>query len=87
MSNKTTTLKELVKNTKGKFFSITFRKKNGEERKINGKDFYKRLIAGGESTVSGAGYTSFVNRNKESWACAKDENVMVFKCGQTEVVF
>ena len=82
----TTSLKELIKNTKGKFFSISFVKKDGTVRKINGKDFYRRLIAGtGENTVAAAGYDSFVNRNKESWACAKSENVVFFKCGKIEV--
>lgn len=85
-TSSTPLLSALIKNTKGKFFSITFIKKNGEKRTINGKDFYRRLIKGtGESNVAAAGYDSFVNRNKEGWACAKSENVVFFKCGKIEV--
>ena len=76
-------LQELINKTKGRFFSITFTKADGTERVINGKDKYQRLLKGGVSTVAGAGYTSFVNRNKESWACAKPDSVLVFKCGKT----
>jgi hypothetical protein len=76
-------LQELINKTKGRFFSITFIKADGTERVINGKDKYERLLKGGVSTVAGAGYTSFVNRNKESWACAKPDSVLVFKCGKT----
>lgn len=79
------TLGQLIKSTKGKFFSLTFKKKNGEVRRVNAKNFYRRLIKGtGESTVANAGFCSFVNRNKESWACAKSENVLIFKCGSIE---
>lgn len=80
-------LASLIKSTNGKFFSITFIKKNGEKRVINGKDFYKNLTKGGDNKVEGSGYTSFVDRNKESWACAKDSKVVEFKCGAIEKTF
>jgi hypothetical protein len=75
-------LKKLIEETKGKFFSLEFKTKEGHSRKVNGKDFYHRLLAGGKNKVEGAGYTALVNRNTESWVCAKDENVVVFQCGK-----
>lgn len=41
---------QLITETKGKFFSITFEKKDGSLRVVNGKDFYRRLIAGAVNT-------------------------------------
>lgn len=78
---------QLVKETKGKFFSVTFTKKDGSERTLNAKDFYARLQHGGKSTVEAQGYTSFVNRNAEAWACAKGERVKRFKCGAIQKTF
>lgn len=78
---------QLVKETKGKFFSVTFAKKDGSERTLNAKDFYARLQHGGKSTVEEKGYTSFVNRNAESWACAKGERVKRFQCGAIQKTF
>ncbi len=88
-----TDLRSLIRATKGKFFTITFIKKDGTTRTINGKDKYFRLLASptsprsGINPVSDAGYESFVNRNKESWAAAKDEATLHFKCGSIERSF
>lgn len=81
-------LEKLIDETKGKFFSITFVKNDGSIRIINGKDKYRRLMSnsGKESPAKKAGYVSFVNRNKETWACAKDTAVVKFKCGQVEKI-
>lgn len=76
-----TELDSLIAQTKGKFFSITFVKKDGTTRVINGKDKYQRLLAGGVDTVRDAGYTPFVNRNTEKWASAHKDAVVTFRCG------
>ena len=89
----TTELRNLIRQTNGKFFSVVFRKKNGDLRIANGKDLYRRLLAdassprAGFNPVQGAGYESFVDRNRESWICAKDENLVSFKCGAIEKTF
>jgi hypothetical protein len=82
----------LIAEAKGKFFSITFEKKDGTLRTINGKDKYLRLIAGAVSTPSidglrEAGYKSAINRNRESWFSFQPEKVKAFKCGKTEHTF
>lgn len=89
----TTELRNLIQQTNGKFFSVVFRKKDGTLRTANGKDLYRRLLAdpssprAGFNPVQGQGYESFVDRNKESWICAKDENLVAFKCGKLEKTF
>lgn len=80
-------LKKLILDTKGKFFSITFLKKDGTTRIANGKDVYKRLLNGGTNMVAEAGFTSFVDRNKEGWICAKGERVKSFQCGAIKQTF
>ena len=89
------TLDQLIAETKGKFFSITFTKKDGSVRTINGKDKYRRLLAGGTNRVQDMGYVSFVNRNaagvktptKGNWACAHKQEVLTFKCGDIKAEF
>jgi len=86
------TLDQLIAETKGKFFSVTFVKKDGTVRTVNGKDKYYRLIVGTKENpnpnpVKNAGYVSFVNRNKESWASAHKNGVIVFKCGKVKAEF
>jgi hypothetical protein len=91
--NAQTKLRNLIQETKGKFFSIKFVKNDGTLRVANGKDIYRRLLApdsssrAGKSTLKGAGYESFVDRNKESWIAAHGEKVVAFKCGKLEVNF
>lgn len=77
----------LIEAAKGKFFSLTFEKKDGTRRKINSKDKYFRLLKGGENNVAGAGYVSLVNRNKENWFCFQPDKVIAFKCGAVEKTF
>jgi hypothetical protein len=77
-------LDKLIAETKGKFFSITFTKKDGTVRVINGKDKYDRLLKGGESYSRASGYVPFVNRNTETWACARGNTLLKFKCGKSE---
>jgi hypothetical protein len=86
------TIDTLIAEAKGKFFSITFEKKDGTLRTINGKDKYLRLIAGAVSTPSidglrDAGYNSAVNRNREQWFSFQPEKVKAFKCGKVERTF
>jgi hypothetical protein len=76
-----TELDNLIAQTKGKFFSITFVKKDGTVRVINGKDKYQRLLKGGVNNVTVAGYVPFVNRNTETWASAHKDAIVTFRCG------
>jgi hypothetical protein len=81
----------LIAATKGKFFSITFEKKDGTIRTINGKDRYERLIKGTGSPATTAlreaGFKSAIDRNKESWFSFQPAKVKTFKCGQIEKNF
>ena len=77
-----TELDNLIAETKGKFFSITFVKKDGSIRVINGKDKYQRLLKGGEYKGATAGFVPFVNRNTETWASAHKDAIVTFRCGK-----
>ena len=77
---------QLIAQTKGKFFSITFEKKDGTRRTINGKDRYFSLIKGEENHpatqgLRAAGYKSAVDRNRGGWFSFQPEKVIEFKCG------
>jgi len=75
------TLIEQIRSTKGKFFTIKFQKLNGETRIANGKNFYKRLLSGGDSTHTDSPSVPFVDRNKGSFISATGEKVVGFRCG------
>ncbi len=75
-------INDLIAQTKGKFFSLTFVKRDGTKRLVNGKDKYLRLLRGGQSTVDAAGYVPFVDRNKEDWICAHNDSLITFRCGK-----
>jgi hypothetical protein len=89
------TLDQLIAETKGKFFSVTFTKKDGSVRTINGKDMYNRLLVGGKFAASESGYVPFINRNASNilnkkggnWVCAKKDEVISFKCGKITAEF
>lgn len=78
--NKNAELKDLINATKGRFFTVIFRKVNGEIRVINGKDKYSRLLRGGAKRTNKT--VSAVNRNKESWFSTSGSRVIAFKCGE-----
>lgn len=77
-------LTNLIKETKGRFFSIKFQKANGDIRVANGKNYYCHLLQGGESTHNQSDSTPFVDRNKESFISANAGRVISFKCGGLE---
>ena len=89
------TLDQLIAETKGKFFSVTFTKKDGSVRTVNGKDFYRRLLVGGDSAIRQSGYVPFVNRNAHNilnrkgglWVSAHKNEVITFKCGSIKAEF
>jgi hypothetical protein len=45
-------IKEVVKSNQGRFFTVTFIKKDGSVRKINGRLGVKKYLKGGKNTVA-----------------------------------
>ena len=81
----------LIDATKGKFFSLTFVKKDGTIRTINAKDRFTGLNKGTGSPATDAlrqgGYMFAVDRNKNSYFCFKPEKVLALKCGKIDKEF
>ena len=75
-------LQELIAASKGKFFSIKFTKNDGTMKIVNGKDKYRRLLAGGNNSIRQHGFVPFIDRNRENWSCAHKDKVVTFKCGK-----
>jgi hypothetical protein len=80
-------LQALVKSTCGRFFSVTFRKQDGSTRVMNGKDFYQRLLKGGESTLGDTPHVPVVDRNKNAFRSVNSETLIAFKCGRVSATF
>ena len=81
----------LIKATKGKFFSLTFAKKDGTIRTINAKDRFTCLIKGTGSPATNAlrqqGYMFAVDRNRNGYFSFKPEKVLSLKCGKISKEF
>ena len=79
-------IKELIEATKGRFFSLTFEKKDGSIRTINAKDRFTSLVKGTGSPATDAlkreGYMFAVNRNNGRFVSFKPEKVKHFKRGK-----
>ena len=71
--------------TQGRFFSITFIKKDGSIRTINAKDRYESHIKGTGSPATDAlkaqGYKFLFDRNQKRFFSYKPEKVVRIKCG------
>lgn len=80
-------LKKLVQETKGKFFSITFIKKDGSERVACARARMDSELRGGEFTGANAGYVPVYDRNAKHWISVHPSRVKSFKCGKVNLVF
>lgn len=82
---------KIIEATKGRFFSITFKKKDGTIRTINAKDRFDGLVKGVGSPATDAllakGYMFAVNRNRKRFFSFKPENVLSIKCGKIQKEF
>jgi hypothetical protein len=77
--------------TKGRFFSITFVKKDGSIRTINAKDRYQSRVKGTGSAstdaLKAAGYRFLFDRNRDGFFSYKPEKVLRIKCGGIDKTF
>jgi hypothetical protein len=77
--------------TKGRFFSITFIKKDGSIRIINAKDRYRSHVKGTGSAATDAlksqGYKFLFDRNRKGFFSYKPEKVLRIKCGSIDKTF
>lgn len=77
--------------TQGRFFSITFIKKDGSIRTINAKDRYQSHVKGVGSPATDAlkaeGYKFLFDRNRKGFFSYKPEKVLRIKCGGIDKTF
>lgn len=80
-------LESLIAATKGRFFSIKFRKSDGTERVACSKDKYFDLLHGGPSKLRNSDAVAFIDRNKGGdrgeYISAKASEVIAFRCGNS----
>lgn len=79
-------LEQLIANTKGKFFSITFIRKDGVERTINGKNRVITAAKPQNSKRTEGEYVNVFNRNKKIYASVHPDRVKEFKCGNLHLI-
>ena len=74
----------LINNSRGRFFSVVYRRKDGTRRILNGKEKYFRLLKGGQNNLINTPFVSVVDRNLEDWRAINSETLESFKCGKIQ---
>ena len=77
-----TELIQLINSTQGRFFSMTFEKKDGTitSRDCRAKDL--KSLAGGEDKLAHTPYVKFYDQNSKGWRCVHPDRLIELKCGK-----
>jgi hypothetical protein len=82
------TAKKLIFDTKGKFFTVTFIKKDGTERKMNARLQVRKYLKGGELRYnpSEMGYIAVYDMQAKGYRMVNTNTIKTLKIGKKEYV-
>lgn len=69
------TLSEIIKNTKGKFFTVTFTKKDGTIRTLNGRLGVNKYLKGGKSTLNPEQFITVYDMKNEGYRAVNVDTI------------
>ena len=72
-------IKELLESSKGKFFTVTFTKKDGSTRVLNGRLGVTKHLKGGKKTVTQENYLTVFDTQKKAYRTVNVETVKSIK--------
>jgi hypothetical protein len=78
------TLKELLNSKQGKFFTVVFTKKNGDDRLLNGRLGVTKHLKGGKKTVNQDNYLTVFCTKKQAYRTVNINTVKLIKLGGKE---
>jgi hypothetical protein len=70
-----TVFASLIAQSNGKFVTVTFRKKDGSLRKMNGRLGVKKHLKGGESTVDHTKYLVLYDVQSKGYRCVNKNTI------------
>jgi hypothetical protein len=77
-------IKELIRKTNGKFFTVSFRLKDtGELKTACGKNFVRAALAGGVDKLANSEAIAFFDVNKKGYRSFLSSNLVDLKCGNS----
>ncbi len=81
-------LRKLIESTNGRIFSITFKKKNGDERTINGRLDVNKYVTGKGLAFNPnrRGLIVVYDFAKKDYRMVTLKTISRFKCGQLKLV-
>jgi hypothetical protein len=78
-------VKEIIRSTKGKFFTLVYRKANGEYRKACAKAFSINALRGGVSCHENSGCVIYYDVNKKEYRSFRPERLVSINQGGKEL--
>lgn len=75
-------LQALIAKSNGRFFSLTFTKKDGTTRVVNGKNKDLATLKGGTYKAGNAGYVAVWDRNAQHYVSVHPSRVKEFRCNE-----
>tara|TARA_B100001093_G_scaffold170426_3_gene163306 strand:+ start:9117 stop:9371 length:255 start_codon:yes stop_codon:yes gene_type:complete len=81
-------LKEIIQETKGKFFTVNFIKKDGSKRHMLARTGVKKYLKGGESPAKNRDNMIVVfDVHKRAYRMINLDTLLSFKCGNKEYYY
>ena len=77
-------IKELLESSKGKFFTVTFTKKDGSTRVLNGRLGVTKHLKGGKKTVTQENYLTVFDTQKKAYRTVNVDTVQSVKVNGNE---
>lgn len=79
-------ISDFIVSSAGKFVSVTFTKKDGTERKLNGRIGVTKYIKGGKSTVDHDKYLVVFDNVARGYRCVNRNTIKSVTCGGLTIV-
>lgn len=79
-------ISEFIAASAGKFVSVTFVKKDGTIRKLNGRTGVTKHLKGGVSTVDLNRYFVVYDTNAQGYRCVNKNTILGITCGGLTIV-
>lgn len=75
-----------IASSAGKFVTVTFTKKDGTERKLNGRIGVTKYIKGGTSTINHDKYLVVYDNVARGYRCVNRNTIKTVTCGGLTIV-
>lgn len=76
MNRNSRRIAKMLEGTNGRFFTVTFEKKNGELRTLNGRIGVAKALKGGKSTVDTSKYLIVYENSTDGYRCVNRDRII-----------